>query len=63
MFHSSFTTEGLGYADDGEVDIRALAAHDDHYNNPSTAAAAKKKSNNSTAALTKEALKKARKTK
>eukprot|EP00985_Skeletonema_marinoi_P027904 scaffold23518_cov225-Skeletonema_marinoi.AAC.19 len=64
MVHSSFTTEGLGYADDGEVDIRALAAHDDHYNNPSTAAAAaKKKSNNSTAALTKEALKKARKTK
>ena len=54
-------TEGLGYADDGEIDIRTLAAHDDHYN--SSATAGKKKSKNSTAALTKEALKKARKTK
>ena len=62
MFSSSpyYSSEGLGYADDGEIDIRALAAHDDHYtNNPNT----KKKKGTSSTALTKEALKKARKKK
>jgi hypothetical protein len=50
----------LGYHDDGEYDIRNLGSNDDHHNNNHPN---KKKRGNGTAALTKEALRKARKTK
>lgn len=61
MLHISTSwpqTEGLGYADDGEIDIRAVAAHDDQYNHPD---GAKKKTKGSGTGITKEALKKVKK--
>jgi hypothetical protein len=50
--------DGLGYHDDGEYDIHALGAHDDYQENRGG-----KKRGNGTAALTKDALRKARKNK
>ncbi|KAL7483193.1 hypothetical protein ACHAW6_008862 [Cyclotella cf. meneghiniana] len=50
--------DGLGYHDDGEYDIHALGANDDYQENRG-----RKKRGNGTAALTKEALRKARKNK
>eukprot|EP00970_Alexandrium_tamarense_P005416 scaffold888_cov208-Alexandrium_tamarense.AAC.9 len=59
-FQTTSTADGLGYHDDGEYDIRNLGSNDDHHNNNHPN---KKKRGNGTAALTKEALRKARKTK
>ena len=50
-------SDGLGYHDDGDYDIRNLAANDDGFDRPKTSKGA------AVATLTKEALRKARKTK
>jgi len=55
--------DGLGYHDDGEYDIRAFQDDDHDGNSHSAANQRNRKKGNGTAALTKEALRKARKTK